>query len=285
MLDSIMSAVGAFNPIQWAKDQFTIGQARDEARTVRQEDRADQLRNEANQNSIAMQSIKAGGQGSIGSTMPVGMSMQTPELSQGQSYRSASERKADQLQLEILQQQKEGLELDNLKKGQDLLPKLHKPGRPLPGNSTMGVNGQVLPLLDKVPTPGKDPMNILDFTYVQGQDGAWSMVPSEAAKERSEDNFVQERFWDWRNYGKPLLNNEPPPVPKEPLKPGHIWFYSPVEATYYQVPDKVGELHRNTEFKTLETGWSSGGTPKGSYLKYRPGRTIKWKTWPKRGGK
>lgn len=233
--DGIGSFLNTFNPLAW----FQQGQARDEARQVRADDIA---RDEKwlERNSVGGRiregmshglslSAAAGLQGSMAQPTAIGQS--NSEVNVGGTYSNPFQAKAER---EILAAQLEGLKLDNLGKAQDLL----KGGKnPVVGGARPHVpSAPYAASIDKSSSAGKDPVNILDYTYVEGQDGGYYVVPSESAKERSEDNFVQERLWDWRNYVKPALNQPPPPPQNVKLKAGYEWDYSPTQAAYFQVP-------------------------------------------------
>lgn len=134
---------------------------------------------------------------------------------------------------QFLTAQLEGLQLTNLGKSQDLkrggknpVTGLPRPEAPKPFAASV----------DTALAPGKDPSNILDFTYAEGADGGRYIVPSEQAKERSEDNFVQERLWDMRNYATPLLDRKPPKPPQDDPGPGREWVWYPGSLAYFSEP-------------------------------------------------
>lgn len=270
------------NPLAW----FQQGQARDEARTIRQEDRADQDRNQSNQLTVARESIKAGGQGSIGSTMPIGQQSDFQELSRGQNVKTSSQRQADELNLQILKAQKEGLELDNLKKSQLLNPP--KTGKPTSGSNFMPGGGQSVlgGITEKnmqrtTSFPGKphmEPGAITGSGFEVTPTGL-APIPSTDVKERIEDSPYELRHF--YRYGiLPNAGDNTTKPPRSALPPGaDDWLWSGRAQEWRPISLKDKALQEK-----FSSGWGQGArsiwknlttptgkgrvTPQGSYLKY-----------------
>lgn len=217
----------------------TERQAKDEAYRIRNEDIAREERwlernsisgriSEGRSHGLSL-SAASGLQPGLGAPTSVGLGdyMARAGQSSDSFFRKWSEK--------FLMAQLEGLQLDNLGKSQDLTSGGKQPVTGLP-RPTMPK--PFAASVDSKSSTGKDPSNILDYTYSEGQDGGYYVVPSEAAKERSEDNFVQERLWDVRNWAKPAMTGNAPNPPQVPLKDGYVWEYSPIQMAYFQVPRK-----------------------------------------------
>lgn len=213
----------------------TERQARDEAYRIRNEDVAREEK-WLERNSISGRiaegrshglstSAAAGLSGGFGSPTSVGLGDYMARA--GQSNDSFFKKWSEA----FLTAQLEGLKLDNLGKAQDI----GVGGKnPMPGKPRPTMPKPFAASVDISPSSGKDPSNILDYTYSEGQDGGQYVVPSEAAKERSEDNFVQERMWDFRNYIKPVFTNKAPRPPQKDPGEGYYWKYSPLQAAYFR---------------------------------------------------
>jgi len=226
----------AFNPLNWPgylMDAHKEGQARDEARTVRAEDRADQALNQSNQLTIARESIKAGGQGTIGSTMPVGQDTAYLNTQGSQNAMSSTDRTTARLGQRLLESQIEGQNLDNLKKSQDL--KKPNTGSVDPGTNFMPGGSQAVrggitekPMQRTVPYPGHphmEPGGIVGSGFEKTPTG-YGPIPSSDVKERIEDSPYELRHF--YRYGiLPNFGDRSTRPPQEALPKGAIdWQWS-----------------------------------------------------------
>jgi len=91
-------------------------------------------------------------------------------------------------------------------------------------------------------SPGREAGSINDLGYIRKGDNYY-VTPAKDAKERTEDNMLQEALWAFRNQLIPLVGKQPffgtevgfkgatPPPPSDKLKPGHRWQWNGV---YYK---------------------------------------------------
>lgn len=104
--------------------------------------------------------------------------------------------------------------------------------------------------------PFSEPGALTDVGYVRTAGGGYAPVPSKDAKERIEDNVIQEVMWAIRNNLLPSLGvNEAPP-----RVPGH-WYYNPLYQEYRQ--------HDPTDRRFLS---AAGRAKLDRYLDYVRGR-------------
>lgn len=85
--------------------------------------------------------------------------------------------------------------------------------------------------------PAKEAGAINDYSYVR-TDSGYGLVPSKQAKERTEDDLVQQVMWAIRNQFNPrtFFGGKKPPDPKiYPPPPGKKWAWSPYHQQYIPV--------------------------------------------------
>lgn len=75
--------------------------------------------------------------------------------------------------------------------------------------------------------PAKEAGVIPDYTFTRTADGAFVPVPSDAMKQKMEDNFLPETLWSIRNNFLPNIGSGPPPPPRSYLPEGfNSWKWS-----------------------------------------------------------
>lgn len=272
------SVIDSVNPFKWAADQFNLGQARDEARQVRQEDVArdekwrerDSISGRITEgmNRGLSLTAAAGVQPSMGSTAAIGQDTNYLNSAGSQNFLTAEERRQLRLNTEILQAQKEGLELDNLKKMQDLNPESRKVGQPVAGDNIMPGKGQTVrgglvvdkPLERTAALPGRGSQEagvISDYGYTLTKDGHLAIRPGTEQKQSMEDDLISELSWHLRN------RVTPPPYPKEhDPGPGRYWKWIPLLGEWY--PEKIGKEDYHL--------WPSEGHEYEKYFRKRGGK-------------
>lgn len=174
--------------------------------------------------------------GSIGAT-PM------PQISQSQHGFGNIQR--DKMELDMMRLQKEGLELDNLKKMQNLLPPDPQPN--------------VTPVAIKEQHParsGYDPTGSSFFTYATMPNGMLKVVPSAEIKELIEDSpaewehYIQTGILDrfGHDFGKPKI----------PAGEGKSWHYNQFYGAWERKPNesfviggKNSELSPASKFNQL----------------------------------
>lgn len=255
ILSAITGAVNAFNPIGWAQDQFNLGQARDEARTVRLEDRADQAAHNERQSisgrvkegaSVGLSPLASiGAQSGTGGVTAIGQD--TSYLNQHggqQNSMSATDRTTARLSQSLLEQQIEGQRLENLKKSQEL--KQPQPGAPVSGSNFMPGGGQTIrggiseKNMERTTSyPGKphmEPGAVVGSGFETTPSGL-APVPSGDIKQRIEDSPYELRhFYRYGvlpNFGD--RTTKPPRFP-EMTKKDLVWAWSRSAQEWQQVP-------------------------------------------------
>lgn len=185
------NVVDSINPISWFKE----GQARDEER---QRIATEQMRQDNEVERRVASARKAG----VSPLAAMGMNPQgsvNTELSHlnaggGQNAMSSTDRATARLNQDILRVQKEGLELDNLKKMQDL-DLNQKTGQPsagrnvLPGGSQSVKNPTTVPGLPHM-SPG-----VPSVSWLIEEGNSRAPVPGEDAKELLEDSPYELRHF------------------------------------------------------------------------------------------
>lgn len=154
-----------------------------------------------------------------------------------QATRTAEERAFAQLQLqrghlenELLRTQIHQLQGDQV-------------GPPMPGTTGLVTPQANKPVVQDPGAPGREAGSINDYAYAR-RGNRWFVVPAKDAKERMEDNMLQESLWAWRNQALPFFATEKPdPIwgrtfkapepPSEPLPKGYKWKWDGV--AYEQV--------------------------------------------------
>lgn len=144
------------------------------------------------------------------------------------SQQTADEREMRNLQLASLKLDLQGKEIDNAIRASTLAktsatqigpptPRLGNKGVPSPSN------------------PARDAGQITSYAFMKQDDGGLGVVPSEAAKERTEDDLPQQLNWAIRNQILPYAKGLTPPNPKEfPLPSGYnLWEWNPVKQAFY----------------------------------------------------
>lgn len=273
------SVIDSVNPIKWASDQFNLGQARDEARSIRAGD-IERDEKWLERNSVSGRiaegmsrglslTAAAGLQPSSVTAATVGQDTGYLNSAGGQNFLTAEERRQLRLNTEILQQQKEGLELDNLRKSQDILDhENRKIGQPVAGDNIMPGGGQVVrgglvvdePLKRTASLPGRGSQEagvISDFGYTLTHNGNLAIRPGTEQKQSMEDDLISELAWHLRNRAAP------PPYPKEhDPGPGKYWKWIPLLGEWYR--EKIGK--EDYHF------WPSEGHEYEKYFRKRGGK-------------
>lgn len=142
-----------------------------------------------------------------------------------------------------------GLELENRKlQNEYLAAQIAKikqagqpPGIPSPDQRHL-IDGQlesgikISPIEQGTTAPGAPSQEagaVADIGYSRTPSG-WAPVRSKDLMDRSDDDFIGMLTWNARNRLYPSFGFNLNP-PNTPLKPGHVWVYSPVKQEYYQV--------------------------------------------------
>lgn len=292
----ILDIVKSFDPISWAKDQFEVGQARDEARGVRAGDIERDQKN-FERNSLTGRITEGSGLGlsklaSIGSqpnnsmTTAVGQNMPQLQKSQTTDYDHGINGK-------ILAAQLEGVKLDNLKKAQDLqkpAPGVPDRGGFMPGTKRINHGVKDVPMERTQTFPGKphmEPGAVAGMGFEVTPTGL-APIPSGDVKERIEDSMYESR--NFFRYGVlPNFGNTSGAPPLSALPPGaDSWIWNPQAQEYQATSKKDRAIHSMHGKKSM---WSDlinsirqnyrveggkGGRPQGSYLNYRGTRGT-WK--------
>lgn len=224
---SFIKDVFDISPIGMAYNEFKEGQKRDEARQVRADD-IDRENTWLERNSISGRIAEGTSHGlsklaslgvnpsSVGPTA-VGQS-ETPTIDYSQSFKPK-----DKLADRIAEAQIRGLELDNLKKEQDLMPKPVSNPRPRGVAEGQPSSGKVilnLPELEEQQA-GRIAGTGGTYQWSESHDGVYRPIPSSIAKERMEDNVAMESMWIYDN----MLGSNTPTPPSSMLKNGQRWIY------------------------------------------------------------
>lgn len=236
------------NPLKWAQDQFNLGQARDEARTIRAEDimLQKQFRDDANlRNSLSYKVNEAkslglspwavlGGASSGGGMGYANVGNPQGPVMEAHPGPSATEVKLNRLNTELLQQQVEGARLDNVGKAIEIEKARNPPGLPVAGKTT--THGQVL-MDGQLPkgiksvspahqTPGSTPGVSFETTP-----SGFAPTPSKDVKDLIEDSMYELRHF-WRYGILPNFGYGDPP-PNSMLPPGaDSWRFNPLFQEY-----------------------------------------------------
>ncbi|QCS37358.1 DNA pilot protein [Tortoise microvirus 92] len=140
---------------------------------------------------------------------------------------TANEREMAEMAKQSLHLDLQGKSLDNAIRASQLA-KLNATqiGPPMPSAGTKPVPSPQ--------NPARDAGNITSYAFMRTDDGGLSVVPSEAAKERTEDDFVQQLGWAARNQLVPAVSGLTPPSLKEhPLPKGQQWVWNPLKQAFY----------------------------------------------------
>lgn len=235
-------------PFDWIKDvydigkdvynEFTKGQARDEARQVRQSDiaRDDYWQERGSirgriQEGMSMglsRAAAAGVQPSSGMASVVGQDTgYTNMASAGQNYHPLNK-----LNRELLNAQIESVKLDNLKKFNSLqTPTTGGTGSGFVPGSKMSkkINDNPMDRTTSV-TGYSEPGAITSIGYSTNPDGSFTLVPSKDVKERIEDDLVLESNWKLQaiSNAKDMADHLPKPAA------GKYWAFNPATLTFSQ---------------------------------------------------
>jgi len=249
MLDKIADGIGSFvntfNPLQYFKE----GAARDEARTVRSEDRADANLDRSMQWQIAQQNLKKGLQGSYSPIGAIGQDSSYVSPHMGQNISSSQDKRTADLIVKSHELTNEGLELDNLKKLQDLgKSKVQPVGRPVKGQSFMpghsqGTTIEEKPLERVTSLDGySEPGAVTSTGYSNFPDNSVMVTPSGDLKQRIEDDTLAELGFHI-NARTPLSA-----PPKSALPKGFdMWSWNPITNVF--TPDKSPAMRAYTATK------------------------------------
>jgi hypothetical protein len=104
------------------------------------------------------------------------------------------------------------------------------------GNSPLVINRAMERTVSAPEAPHQEPGAVPDMGFVRTPTGL-APVPSTDAKERIEDNWLQELMWAYRNNILPSLwgSQYGSPPAASPGK-GRVWIYSPFSQEYQSVP-------------------------------------------------
>lgn len=225
---------------------WSAGQTRDESRQVAADERARQerWRNEDIQRTslkgIVSQAKEAGlsplaalgfGGGSYG--QPQAISQDIPTVSMSQKSFQTENPNAD-LEREILQLQKEGLDLDNIHKGQ-IIMKTDSAGSPSAGSRVNNSAG-----LNKIPSQiGVDPKGAAYITYATDKKtGALIPLPSEDIK-----NLIEDSPYELEHYIKTKGHDV---LSSERNSPGPNYFYDIRSGGWMPRTEDMNKRERNT---------------------------------------
>lgn len=90
-------------------------------------------------------------------------------------------------------------------------------------------------------------------------DGSLTVVPSNAIKQRIEDNVAQETMWNTRYLALPNLSRPPQSMMNQfpKAKPGHEWRYLSKKQAFYQIPSSEAKRYDTIEYgpKKIDWGW------------------------------
>lgn len=211
-------------------ERFQEGQARDEARTIRAEDRADAEKDRSLQWDISQQNLRKGHPGSYNPIGAIGQDSSYVGSSMGQNTGSNSDRKMAELNAETIRLQNQGLRLDNLEKSQNLNPTmLQKPGRPSSGTGFLPGSSQGT-LIKEVPqerttsaTGFSEPGAVVSIGHSNFPDNSVMVSPSNDLKQKIEDDPLGELAFHI-NARTPLSS---PPLSALP-KGFDMWSWNPV---------------------------------------------------------
>lgn len=92
----------------------------------------------------------------------------------------------------------------------------------------------------------EQPGGITSFQYQRNDDGSIGIVPSEQARERSEDSLIEESLWNMRNRIGPWMGGVTPPSTRDyPLPRNHVWRWDPARQAFVPyntvVPSRRGD--------------------------------------------
>jgi len=225
------SIVDSINPINWFKE----GQARDEARTERLEDRADQkeyqrensLPNRVKQaRDAGISPLAALGLNPAGHMASATSAANLSGSGGGQNVLSPVERESIRLNQELLRVQIEGEKIENLRKSQSL--REPKTGQPVSGITNK--DGQVVMKPAEViasSMPGVQAGASPEVQFIKNYAGGLGPMKSDKFKELSDDEIMATLEWYGRNRLGPAIHGLPPPSPKDyPTKEGHFWDWN-----------------------------------------------------------
>lgn len=280
-------------PLSWMKDAWDIGkdlynehkegQARDEARGVRAGDieRDEKWRERGSISGRIKEGMRmglsrsaaAGIQPSGDMTATVGQDTSYLNMSRaGQNYHPNNK-----LERELLAAQIEGVKLENLKKQQNLeTPVTDKPGAGFYPGSTG--NSHAIKEIPQERTMSKtgysEPGAVVSLGSTVFPDNSVMVTPSQDLKQKIEDDPLAEFGF---HINARTLGSAPP---KSALPRGYdMWAWNPVTNTFTPARSQTAKAYNAAKnqggFWRSSFGWSKGGKPSGSNLKYGPGRTYK----------
>lgn len=259
LLDSIGDFIGQ-SPIGLLYQEHKEGQARDESRQVRAEDierdekwlERNSLTNRIQEGMKSGLSLTAAAGVQPSNSMTATVGQDTSHLNRSQNYDPTQK-----LQARLLQSQINGVELDNLKKAQEL-EKPPTPGTPTAGDSFMPGGSQGIkggkrivdkPMERTASYPGKGHMEAgasNDIGFIKTATG-YAPVPSTDAKQKIEDSpyefihFIRNGLMP--NFGS--LENQPPLSELPPWANAWKWSKSKQEYQPYKTSwtdDPVGHF-------------------------------------------
>lgn len=88
--------------------------------------------------------------------------------------------------------------------------------------------------------PAREAGSISDFGFIRNSYGGYTVAPSKDAKERTEDDLIQQSLWAWRNQIQPMFSGLEPPTFATPIR-GARWKWSAASQSFQ--PYKNGRFY------------------------------------------
>lgn len=245
ILDGVASVVNTINPLQYLKE----GAARDEARSVRAQDRMD-IQNQASiDNSFRERALAKGVQSNGATVGAIGQDSSYVSPHMGQNIGSSSDRKMAALNQRTVELQNEGLALDNLQKSQTLNKTPTKPtGQPVRGTGFMPGSSQGTTILNKPQERTaslngySEPGAVASLGYTTFPDGSVMVTPSDNLKTKIEDDVIGEAAFH-------LNARTPLSTPPKSALPNwaDMWKWNPITNVF--TPDKstLNDAYKKTK--------------------------------------